>query len=234
VSKGDLQGVKEYALAHHGTFGPGYGLALACRYGHLRLAEFMIRCGANTKSELSTGLANACFRGHMHMVKFMICQGANDWNFGLTNACYCGNLDIVNLMIDHGANAWARGFTTACYANQLQAVQLMLSKSESTLVSIDWNCGLISACRGKSLQVVAFLLSKGVYRYDLITQYLDITVLPSMVEDHQVSLVKLQCIHESTYDVLCRKLKHVTVNVDCLVPVKHLRSIVIDYLVAST
>jgi hypothetical protein len=78
----------------------------ACVYGHSKVAELLIKHGADAWTE---GFTQAMYHGHIDILKLIIQNTniaitQNSFNIGLYTACRLGRFDIALLMCENGAN----------------------------------------------------------------------------------------------------------------------------------
>ena len=112
---------------------PEKGLSIACRYGSVKLADFMISLNAN----INFGLISACRYGHIDLVEFMISKANGryiDLNAGFGYACEGGHVDIVKFII---------------------------SITDNLKYKLDFNMGLKCACRDVHMDIINLMIYRG-------------------------------------------------------------------------
>jgi len=100
-----------------------WGLEGACLGGHIQLAEWFIKKGADN---YSYGLFGACEGGHIDCVELMIKYDTCIFNLGLCGACKGGHKEIAELMIEKGACNWNWALYDACKYNHKMLIKLMI------------------------------------------------------------------------------------------------------------
>jgi ankyrin repeat protein len=195
------------------------GLSQACEYNHVSIIMFLL---SNYKQYInwSYGIARACYGGHLSLVKFLIEQTGNkfrDWSWFFEDACLGGHVNVVEFLILQGANNWHQGFLLACRRKHLPVVAFLLSSN--VVDKINPKNGLYDMSK--------LAIDPLVYRR--LTGF-DIDI-PTLVEDHQLSLSRLKPIDGKTYSNLAAKFKNIASTSQCVVQIKELATIVVDYLV---
>jgi len=129
------------------------GLANACAYGHIEIAQYLIGLGA---TDLNSALERACDYGEWECIKFLISKGAYAFNRGLSGACWGDFRDIADYMIEKGATDFNSGLKHACnrifYNNEVMA-KYMISKGAT-----DSKIALICAFDARHTRLYPLLL----------------------------------------------------------------------------
>ncbi|MGB2625391.1 MAG: ankyrin repeat domain-containing protein [Candidatus Acidiferrum sp.] len=124
VAVGNMERVKEIvggnpALAKSFSADGFPVLALACVFGHLAVAYYLVENGANIHASATNGtgynaLSGAVAGGHKEIVEWLLRSGVNaNYKYGagytpLLTAAASGRLDLLKLLLTHGSDAAAR------------------------------------------------------------------------------------------------------------------------------
>ena len=124
VAVGNMERVKEIvggnpALAKSFSADGFPVVALACVFGHLAVAYYLVKNGADIHASATNGtgynaLSGAVAGGHKEIVEWLLRSGVNaNYKYGagytpLLTAAASGRLDLLKLLLTHGSDAAAR------------------------------------------------------------------------------------------------------------------------------
>jgi hypothetical protein len=146
--------ILHFALAQKREFAAvNWGLACACRGGHLQAATLMIAHGARSFDE---ALYLACRSGHLRLANLLIEYGATNFNEALDPACFNGHLAVVKRLAECGATKFDTGLAMACRNGHADTALFLLSAGATNL-----NWALQLACRQGYRKLARLLESKG-------------------------------------------------------------------------
>ena len=109
-------------------------LSCASREGHLELAKFLIKKGADPSNGCAA-LSAACRGGHSEIAKFLLDNGADvNEQSGvhrltpLHETCLSGNIETLEILLNAGAdvnNEYCLGNTPICCANRKNNINIV-------------------------------------------------------------------------------------------------------------
>ncbi|CAH8866833.1 unnamed protein product [Trichobilharzia szidati] len=188
---GDLKALKECAhsvgqVVHKNSLDGQTCLIVACRNGHLDVAEYLIDVhGADVEQvgvvefegeqvEGVPPLWCAAASGHLKLVELLVSRGADVNRTTITNstalraACFDGHEQVVRYLVEHGANIEnpnRHGHTClmiSCYRRHDNIVEYLLSKNARVnRRSAKGNTALHDCTESGNLKCLQLLLSHG-------------------------------------------------------------------------
>lgn len=152
-------------------------LEIACERGLVRVAEVLIKRGADVNSAGDSGFAPlhfACQYRHLEVVRLLLDSGAdaekanNDNDTPLIVACWYGALEVARLLIDRGVDVDKtndNGVTPlfmACQFNYPDIVRLLIDReADVDKATVHGWTPLFAACQYGLLEVAQLLIEKG-------------------------------------------------------------------------
>ena len=169
---GDLQDVHSRS-----PIGSATPLHLASRYGHTKVARFLLERGADLTAKNKDGetpLHLASHWGHMEVGRMLIEYGADlaaqneDWEVPLHVASRDGRVEVVRMLLEHGVDPTAQNkdletpLLAALRDGQVQVARMLLERgADPTTQNEDGDTPLHVTSRDGQVEVARMLLERG-------------------------------------------------------------------------
>eukprot|EP00026_Physarum_polycephalum_P011355 Phypoly_transcript_11573.p1 GENE.Phypoly_transcript_11573~~Phypoly_transcript_11573.p1 ORF type:complete len:389 (+),score=56.53 Phypoly_transcript_11573:25-1167(+) len=195
-------------------------LKLACKNGHLKIAELLLSKGATAKNETNameyeevkvcTPLYYAARGGHAGIVKLLLQNGAEideqcvRGETALYIAAKKGHLEVVIMLVENGAllevESHYNGTAVmgASWAGKADVIKYLLEHGANPFSQGDGGTSLCLAAREGHTRVVQLLLEYGAGVDD--TSYIGINALCAAVVNNYADMVKLLIKHGACVD----------------------------------